>query len=132
VGRSSYFEERLKEVVETIERLRREGYSWEELYPLEIERRALEWLVGTYYTLEQRSTGESGCLERIWDACLEDDPYGFNTDRAMEVARECLPDADKRRCGNCLYHTNCKLLPKPPEEDSPLALCCRYFIPRST
>jgi len=132
VVKSSYFEERLKEVVETIERLRREGYSSEELYPLEIERRALEWLVGMYYTLEQRSTGESGCLERIWYACLEDDPYGFNTNRALEVARERLPDADKWRCGNCLYYPDCKLFPKPPEKDSPLALCCRYFFPRST
>jgi hypothetical protein len=128
----SYFEKRLKEVVETIERLRGEGYSWEELYPLEIERRVLEWFVGMRYTLESSREKEEreDCVEKVRDACLEDDPYGFNTDRAMEVARECLPDADEWRCGNCLYRSECRLFPNPPEEDSPLALCCRYFTPR--
>ena len=48
----SYFERRLKEVVEVIERLRAEGHSWEELCPLEVERRALEWLVGMRLALE--------------------------------------------------------------------------------
>jgi hypothetical protein len=62
VSAPSYFERRLKEVVETIERLRAEGHSWEELYPLEVERRALEWIISTYYTLKNisRSTGEGG------------------------------------------------------------------------
>ena len=48
----SYFEERLKEAARTIGQLREEGCSWEELCPLEVERRALEWFVGTYYTLK--------------------------------------------------------------------------------
>jgi hypothetical protein len=54
VSASSYFEKRLKEVVETIEKLREEGYSWEELYQLECERRVLEWFVGMQYTLKTR------------------------------------------------------------------------------
>jgi hypothetical protein len=70
-------------------------------------------------------------VKKVRDACLEGDPYGFNTDRALEVARECLPDADEWRCGNCLYYSNCRLFPKPPEKDSPLALCCDYFTPRA-
>jgi hypothetical protein len=49
----SYFEERLKEVVETIEKLREEGCSWEELYQLECERRVLEWFIGIHYTLKR-------------------------------------------------------------------------------
>jgi len=52
VSALGYFEKRLKEVVETIEKLREEGYSWEELYQLECERRALEWIISTYYTLK--------------------------------------------------------------------------------
>ena len=58
----SFFEERLKEVTRMIEKLREEGWSWEDLYPLEIERRALEWIISTYYTLKNisRSTGEGG------------------------------------------------------------------------
>jgi hypothetical protein len=70
-------------------------------------------------------------VKKVRDACLEGDPYGFNTDRAMEVAKECLPDADEWRCGNCLYYPKCRLFPFPPEEGSPLALCCHYFTPRA-
>jgi hypothetical protein len=62
VSAPSFFEERLKEVTRMIERLREEGWTWEDLSPLEIERRALEWIISTYCTLKNisRSTEEGG------------------------------------------------------------------------
>jgi len=59
VSAPSFFEERLKEVTRMIEKLREEGWSWEDLYPLEIERRALEWIISTYYTT-LKNTSRSG------------------------------------------------------------------------
>jgi len=64
VSPPSYFERRLKEVVETIERLRAEGHSWEELCPLEVERRVLEWLVGMRLAPEG---GARAVEERSWE-----------------------------------------------------------------
>jgi hypothetical protein len=52
VSGSSCFERRLREVARMIEELRGEGCGWEELHPLELERRALEWLVGVRLALK--------------------------------------------------------------------------------
>jgi hypothetical protein len=58
VSAPNFFEERLKEVTRMIEKLREEGWTWDDLYPLEVERRALEWIIGTRCAL--KNTARSG------------------------------------------------------------------------